>query len=107
MKLPVKKCKQCQSILYTSKYHCTTCYSDELEQTEIDGKGKVYSYTKIHAAPKQFAGQAPYFVILVHLDQGLKVTGRFNGNNVQIDKAVELDEIKDRAYFFKEVGTDG
>lgn len=101
MNLPVKKCKQCQSILYTSKYHCTTCYSDELELTDIDGKGTIYSYTKIHAAPKQFADQAPYYVILVHLNEGLKVTGRFTGDDVQIDTPVELDEIKDQAYFFK------
>ncbi|WP_216827487.1 Zn-ribbon domain-containing OB-fold protein [Alkalihalobacterium elongatum] len=101
MKLPVKRCKHCQSILYTSKYHCTSCYSDELELTEIDSKGKIYSYTKIHAAPKQFADQTPYYIILVHLDQGLRVTGRFNGNQVEINTPVELEEIKDRAYFFK------
>jgi uncharacterized OB-fold protein len=103
MNVPVKKCKRCQAILYTSKYHCKDCYSDELELTEIEGEGKVYSYTNIHSAPKQFAGQAPYCVILVELVQGLKVTGRLRGGNVQIDERVVLDEIKDECYFFKAI----
>lgn len=101
MKVPVKACTNCDNILYESKYHCPTCYSDDLKMTEIDGRGKVYSYTKIHAAPKQFANQAPYYIILVDLDNGLKVTGRFNSELVQIGEAVVLDEIKDKAYYFK------
>ncbi len=67
----------------------------------LSGKGKVFSYTNIYTAPKKFSGSVPYFIILVDLEEGLRVTARYNGKEMEIGKKVELDTIEDRAYFFK------
>ncbi|CAH0312672.1 Zn-ribbon domain-containing OB-fold protein [Peribacillus simplex] len=100
MELSAKYCTKCDQILSTDKYHCPVCFSENLKDRQLSGKGKVYSYTKIHAAPEQFANQSPYFVILVHLDEGLKITARYNENSVYIGEKVELKSVKDRAYYF-------
>ncbi|WP_240375662.1 Zn-ribbon domain-containing OB-fold protein [Bacillus piscicola] len=101
MDLPIKRCTECDEILYHYKYLCQNCFSDQLEDSTIEGKGSVYSYTKIHAAPKQFAQQAPYFIVLVEMEQGLKVTGRYEGEDITINDSVELSGIKDDCYYFK------
>lgn len=103
MNIPFKQCENCEEILYASKYHCKSCYSEELKTIEIDGKGKIYSFTKIYAAPTQFADQAPYYVILVQLDKGIKITGRIKGEIVQIGQSVVLDEIIENCYYFKPI----
>ena len=41
--------------------------------TEFSGKGKIFSYTIIHAAPKIFEKYTPYIIALVELDEGPKV----------------------------------
>ncbi|MFY0759881.1 OB-fold domain-containing protein [Metabacillus dongyingensis] len=101
MELTAKHCTHCDQIHSHDKYHCPLCFSEELEERQLSGKGEVYSYTKIYAAPKQFADQAPFFVILVHLEEGLKVTARYSGEKVQIGEKVELESIVNRAYHFQ------
>ncbi|QQK80434.1 OB-fold domain-containing protein [Salicibibacter cibi] len=102
MDLTVKKCKQCEVVLHSSKNQCPKCLSDDLELTTIKGEGNIYSYTKIHTAPKQFADHVPYYVVLVQLD-GLNLTGRFIGEAVQINDFVVLNDIKNECYYFKPV----
>ncbi|AXF55264.1 Zn-ribbon domain-containing OB-fold protein [Salicibibacter kimchii] len=102
MDIPVKKCKKCHEVLHSCKLQCPICLSDDLELTTIKGEGTIYSYTKIHTAPKQFADQVPYYVVLIQLD-GLNVTGRFIGEDVQINDFVVLEDIKNECYYFKPV----
>jgi uncharacterized protein len=101
MKLSAKQCIKCDKILSIDKYHCTSCWSEELETTQLSGKGEVYSYTNIYAAPEPFTEQAPYFVILVDLEKGPRVTGRYIGEEIKIGDRIGLDSIKDRGYYFK------
>lgn len=103
MALPVKVCRSCQSILYASKYLCHECFSDDLDSREINGKGEVYSYTQTYVAPKQSDHKPPYYVVLVQLEQGLKVTGRFLGEEVRIGDAVVMDEMEGQCVYFKPV----
>ncbi|MGM0840180.1 MAG: Zn-ribbon domain-containing OB-fold protein [Bacillota bacterium] len=42
------------------KYHCTSCWSEELVTTQLSGEGEVYSYTNIYVAPQPFTEDAPY-----------------------------------------------
>ena len=103
MELAVKHCLKCKDILSIDKYHCTSCWSDKLETTQLSGEGEVYSYTNIYAAPEPFTEEAPYYVILVDLEKGLRVTGRYNGRNIKIGDKVVLESIKDRGYYFTSI----
>jgi uncharacterized OB-fold protein len=55
--------------------------------------GTVYTETVIYSAPEAFAKDAPYQTAIVTLDGGGRVTGRIEGDRVQIDdRVVEVEE---------------
>lgn len=105
MSVTAKYCQNCDKLLNIDKYHCAVCYSEDLEIKELNGSGEVYSYTNIYAAPKRFAEIAPYHIILVDLEEGLRITARYNGDGdkLGIGKKVEFEKTQDRAYIFKPV----
>ena len=63
--------------------------------------GVVYTETVVHAAPEQFAGEAPYQLAIVTLDAGGRVTARVSGDRVAIGDPVELAEERDGVPFFR------
>ena len=66
-------------------------------------KGTVYTETVIHAAPQQFVEDAPYQIVIVTLEVGMRVTGRVTGDPVRIDDAVELLEERNGVPYFKKI----
>ena len=55
--------------------------------------GTVYTETVIYSAPEAFVNEAPYQTAIVTLDGGGRVTGRIEGDRVQIDdRVVEVGE---------------
>ncbi|SFA76091.1 hypothetical protein SAMN04488072_101441 [Lentibacillus halodurans] len=101
MTITAKYCNNCNYILHADKNHCASCFSDDLETKELKGLGEVYSYTKIHAAPKDYADIAPYYIVLIDLDEGLRITGRYIGESVEINQKVKVDNVDKNAYIFK------
>ncbi len=56
-------------------------------------KGTLYAWTRIHAAPRVFEGEAPYAVCVVDLDNGLRIATRLverDGKEFQCGMRVEL-----------------
>ena len=93
--------KCCNNESITKKYFCKECGGSEFEVKEVSNQGTVYSFTKIHIAPAQFAGIAPYNVVLVDLDEvDCKVTTRML-EDVAIGDQVTLDRMEDGAYIYK------
>jgi len=62
--------------------------------------GVVYTETVVHAAPEQFAAEAPYQLAIVTLDEGGRVTARVAGDRASIGDPVELAEERDGVPFF-------
>lgn len=55
--------------------------------------GSVYTETVIYSAPEAFVNEAPYQTAIVTLDGGGRVTGRIEGDRVEIDdRVVEVAE---------------
>jgi len=63
--------------------------------------GVVYTETVVHAAPEQFAAEAPYQLAIITLDAGGRITGRVAGERVQIGDPVELAEERNGVAFFR------
>jgi len=64
--------------------------------------GTVYTETVIYSAPEAFVNEAPYQTAIVTLDGGGRVTGRIEGDRVQIDdRVVEVGEHGGVPYFRK------
>ena len=74
-RLMAAKCNECETVLLPPKPMCTRCLSTNLRWIELEGSGKLVSYTIIHVAPEQFQSLAPYIVGIVEFERGLRLPG--------------------------------
>jgi uncharacterized protein len=64
-------CDACGKFTFPPKPICPHCWSDKMQWKDLSKRGTLYSWTRIHAAPKVFTDEAPYAVCVVDLDIGL------------------------------------
>ena len=74
-RLMAAKCNECGTVLLPPKPMCTKCLSTNLKWIELEGAGKLLSYTVIYIAPEQFQSITPYTVGIVELQKGLRLPG--------------------------------
>ena len=91
-KLVMQRCSDCGAFIWTPRPACYECGSEQLEWTELSGKGRVYSFTVIRqvvgrAASKAFEKDIPYVIAWVDLDEGPRMISNIIGCGVD---AVEL-----------------
>jgi uncharacterized protein len=98
--LTIVNCTACGYTALPPKYMCPKCRNDQLDSSEISGRGQVYSYTTIHVATEQFAGQVPYHLLLVQLENSLRLTARLLEGTPSIGSKVELARHEDEIYWF-------
>ena len=77
-RLMAAKCSECGNVLLPPKPICTKCLSTNLKWIELEGAGKLLSYTIIHVAPEQFQSMTPYNVGIVEFKSGLRLPGMIN-----------------------------
>ena len=71
---------------------CPKCQSIEQEWIPAAGKGKVYSWVTYQESPHP-AFKAPYTVVLVELDEGVRIVSNMvdvKPDELQIDMPVEV-----------------
>jgi len=78
-RLMAAKCNECGTVLLPPKPMCTKCLSTNLQWIELEGAGKLLSYTVIYIAPEQFQSITPYTVGIVELQNGLRLPGMIRG----------------------------
>ncbi len=84
------KCSDCGAVIAPPLGSCYNCGSSKMEWTEVSGKGRLIAFTVIHVAPEQFQDEAPYYVAIVELDEGTRVTARLSGFDPLKPEEVEL-----------------
>ncbi|WP_217874388.1 Zn-ribbon domain-containing OB-fold protein [Gulosibacter sp. 10] len=67
------RCRDCGDLSVPRAHICRRCRSVEVEAARIGGRGLLYSYTRVHVAPKC---AAPYCLGYVDLVSGVRVLGR-------------------------------
>ena len=73
---------------------CTQCFSTKLEWNELEGSGKLLSYTVIHVAPEQFQSMVPYIVGIIEFDDGLRLPGIIrdvSSETIKIGMVLKID----------------
>ena len=93
-KLMAAKCNECGTIFLPPKPMCTRCLSTNLKWIELEGVGKLLSYTIIYVAPVQFQSLAPYSVGIVELSSGLRLPGMIRGvdpEKIRVDMNLKID----------------
>ncbi len=63
-------CKGCGYSTFPPRADCPECLGGEFEFREYNGKGTVYTYSVIAAAPTGFDDVAPYTIAVVDLEEG-------------------------------------
>jgi uncharacterized OB-fold protein len=86
-------CKTCDSYYFPPRQVCPQCRrKGKIEPFRFSGRGKVYSFTEIHAPPAGFEKQAPYVMAIVELEEGTRCTGQVvdaTKNDLKIGDSVE------------------
>lgn len=100
MNLTILACQSCGFQAIPPKYTCPSCHEESLSELEIPGKGKVFSHTTIRVAPGAFASEIPYPILLVELENGLRVTARTDLEQVLIGQVVQLKKVEKGVYWF-------
>ena len=99
------KCKTCGTVYFPARSVCPECRrKGELEDYKLNGKGKVYTYSVVYGAPKDFEKQSPYVIGIVELEEGTKITSQIDcePEEVKIGMPVEATFRK-----IREDGCDG
>jgi len=69
-KLMGTKCKSCGEVYFPPRADCTKCMSNDMEWRGYSGKGKLVTFTTVHAAPTGFEDMAPYTIGVIDLVEG-------------------------------------
>ncbi len=64
------RCTQCGQVSFPPRADCLACMGDGFEYTEYSGRGTVYTFSTVAAAPTGFEDVAPYTVVVVALEEG-------------------------------------
>ena len=100
-KLLLQRCLSCRAIRYPPRPMCAECNSLETEWVPASGRGSVYSYTVTHQAlHPTLVDRIPHVVILVELEEGVRITSNIldcQVSDVYIGLPVEvvLDQVTD------------
>jgi len=78
-KVLAHKCKKCGNMQLVTIVFCSKCYSHDFEVVEVEGKGKVVTYTIQNVAPVEYEKYAPYAWAVVRLDAGFNISGFLPG----------------------------
>jgi uncharacterized OB-fold protein len=93
------RCSRCGQTSVNDPGRCH-CGREVLESVEISGRGKVYSWTTLHAAAESFEKDLPFQIAIIQLEEGPRVTARIEGSHVEIDDEVRFVREQDGAKFF-------
>jgi uncharacterized OB-fold protein len=72
-------CLNCDAFFFYPRAACPRCWSMDLEWRVLSGRGKVASYTFVERTPPNSPVEAPFFVALVDLDEGIRMMGNLVG----------------------------
>ncbi|MCC7078017.1 MAG: OB-fold domain-containing protein [Acidimicrobiia bacterium] len=108
--LSLQRCSGCKTWLMPPRPMCPRCQSAESEWVPVSGRGKIHSWVTYPESPHP-AFEAPYSVILVELDEGVRLVSNPSGiapEELEMDMPVEVvfEDVSDdfALYKFKRAG---
>ena len=98
--LRIQRCAACRHLRHPPRPMCPACNALEWDFVVAAGHGSVYSYVTYHHQP--IAGPpVPYTVLLVELDEGVRVVGNLLGDQEDVAIGMPVD-----AVFIADAGDD-
>ncbi len=69
----IRRCEDCGRHSHPRQDACENCFSAKLTWVEVSGRGRIYSFSTVHRAPRE--RPTPYCVGLVRLVEGVHLFG--------------------------------
>jgi hypothetical protein len=92
--LRYQRCAHCSAAIFYPRSVCPTCLSSGLSWHKAEGLATIHAVTVVHRAPQPVpAGDAPYSVALVDVDEGFRMLTRIveaNPDDVRVGQRVRL-----------------
>ena len=76
------RCGACGRLSFPPKPLCRGCWSESVEWVELEPRGTLYTFTRVHVVPGAFRAEAPYAIGVVDLDKGVRLLCRLFGEVV-------------------------
>ena len=88
----VTRCARCDHSSFPPKPICPICWATDINWSEVDTTGQIYSWTRVHAGPAIFDPDLPYAIGIVDLDVGIRLACPLVGEGTawRCGMAVEL-----------------
>ena len=78
--LMVQKCEGCGALRFPAYETCANCLDKRAKWVPVSGRGKIYSFNIMHQVYHPgFAGEVPYAVVVIKLEEGAKVVSNLVG----------------------------
>jgi uncharacterized OB-fold protein len=97
-KLKGRHCTKCDAVYFPPRADCVKCMAPEsdMEWMDYSGRGKLLTFTRIHAAPTGFEDEAPYTIGVVDLVEGGRLLAIFedapeNEDEIILDTDVKIE----------------
>lgn len=95
------KCKKCGKVYFPQRVFCNACKSEDLEEYKFKEEGKIIAFTKIHVAPSGFEHRVPYYIGIIELEKGVRITGEVIGEEEKIKIGAKVKAV------FRKIFEDG
>jgi hypothetical protein len=92
-RLEAGKCNKCGFISFPPRLICPRCKSKSFETINLNGEGKILTYTIIRVGPDKFSKETPYAVAIIELNEGVKLTAQVTDcdlDKIEIGAKVKL-----------------
>jgi uncharacterized OB-fold protein len=78
--LMMQRCESCDRLVWYPRFVCPRCGTFSLRWEELSGHGVVYAVSVHHRAPiPVLADRVPYSVVLIDLDEGVRMMSNVFG----------------------------
>ena len=73
-RLTYQRCNDCNAVVFTPKFHCAACSSENLSWHDSSGAGTIYTYSVVRQNRNPvFSDLGAYVVAYVDLDEGFRM----------------------------------
>jgi uncharacterized OB-fold protein len=94
-KLMGSKCRSCGARFLPPRPICTECHEPEMDWEEVEGQGKLVSFTCIAVGPPSMKAEGfdrnnPYCLGVVELEGGVRVVARIQGVDTRNPETIRI-----------------
>ena len=73
------KCRSCGAITTPPKMACRQCSGYDMDIYELEGNGKIRTFTTVFVGAEGRESEVPYIIVIVELDEGPWLMGNLEG----------------------------